>query len=81
MSLVPKTGLCKFATKLFRFNADCLVSRMPVEHLRLKFKPNSFFKVNPSMDVPGIKDLHSVPAFPNGAGGPNGINGQSCCSD
>ncbi|KAF9469528.1 copper amine oxidase [Collybia nuda] len=40
---------------------------MPVEHLSLTFKPNSFFKVNPSMDVPGTSDLHSVPAFPNGS--------------
>jgi len=39
---------------------------MPVEHLSVTFKPNSFFKVNPSMDVPGIVDPRSVPAFPNG---------------
>ncbi|KAF8079221.1 copper amine oxidase [Lyophyllum atratum] len=39
---------------------------MPVEHLNVSFKPNSFFKMNPSMDVPGIVDARSVPAFPNG---------------
>jgi len=38
---------------------------MPVEHLRLAFKPNNFFRENPSMDVPGIKDSHSGLAFPN----------------
>jgi len=54
---------------------------MPVQHTRLTFKPNGFFKVNPSMDVPGIKDSHSGPAFPNDAGTENGVNGQSCCSD
>lgn len=37
---------------------------MPVEHVSVTFKPNSFFKVNPSMDVPGSKDSLSVPAFP-----------------
>ncbi|PPQ79394.1 hypothetical protein CVT25_002664 [Psilocybe cyanescens] len=36
---------------------------MPVEHLSVSFKPNSFFKANPSMDVPGSKDPLSVPAF------------------
>lgn len=40
---------------------------MPVEHLSVTFKPNSFFKINPSMDVPGSADPHSVPAFPNGS--------------
>lgn len=60
---------------------------MPVEHMSILFKPNSFFKVNPSMDVPGTKDTHSVPAFPNGtnavhgAHGANGANGASCCSN
>ncbi|KAA1470912.1 peroxisomal copper amine oxidase [Dentipellis sp. KUC8613] len=36
---------------------------MPVEHLRVTFKPSSFFTANPSMDVPGGKDPKSVPAF------------------
>ncbi|KAH0591411.1 hypothetical protein H2248_001488 [Termitomyces sp. 'cryptogamus'] len=36
---------------------------MPVEHLSVTLKPNSFFKANPSMDVPGTHDLKSVPAF------------------
>ncbi|KAG6917386.1 hypothetical protein DXG01_002765 [Tephrocybe rancida] len=42
---------------------------MPVEQLSVTLKPNSFFKANPSMDVPGTFDMHSVPAFPttNGA--------------
>ncbi|KAJ7099470.1 copper amine oxidase [Mycena belliarum] len=36
---------------------------MPVEHLNVYFKPQSFFDANPSMDVPGVRDPHSVPAF------------------
>ncbi|KAJ6590020.1 copper amine oxidase [Mycena vulgaris] len=36
---------------------------MPVEHLNIFFKPQSFFGNNPSMDVPGVRDPHSVPAF------------------
>ncbi|KAJ6491696.1 copper amine oxidase [Mycena vitilis] len=36
---------------------------MPVEHLNITFKPVSFFEVNPSMDVPGLRDPHSLPAF------------------
>lgn len=47
---------------------------MPVEHLRLAFKPLGFFKMNPSMDVPGVKDSHSVAAFVE-----QRQNG--CCSD
>jgi len=38
---------------------------MPVEHLSVTFKPQSFFDKNPSMDVPGTRDLHSVSAFGN----------------
>jgi len=37
--------------------------RMPVDHIRLTLKPNSFFSANPSLDVPGGKDEKSVPAF------------------
>ncbi|KAF8910178.1 peroxisomal copper amine oxidase [Gymnopilus junonius] len=40
---------------------------MPVEHLTVAFKPNSFFKANPSMDVPGTRDPRSVPAFSDNA--------------
>jgi hypothetical protein len=29
---------------------------MPVDHVRMTLKPNSFFSVNPSLDVPGGKD-------------------------
>ncbi|KAJ7625545.1 copper amine oxidase [Roridomyces roridus] len=35
---------------------------MPVEHLSVTLKPQSFFATNPSMDVPGVQDKHSVPA-------------------
>jgi len=60
---------------------------MPVEHLSVTFKPTSFFKLNPSMDVPGTADPQSVPAFPNGSA-TNGhaivngqpiANGHACC--
>ncbi|KAF8899406.1 peroxisomal copper amine oxidase [Infundibulicybe gibba] len=46
---------------------------MPVEHLSVTFRPQSFFKLNPSMDVPGVRDQHSVPAFPANEG-----NGHAC---
>ncbi|KIK71526.1 hypothetical protein GYMLUDRAFT_149303 [Collybiopsis luxurians FD-317 M1] len=36
---------------------------MPVEHLNIAIKPNSFFDKNASMDVPGTKDGKSVSAF------------------
>lgn len=49
--------------------------------MSILFKPNSFFKANPSMDVPGTKDTHSVPAFPNGPNGANGADGASCCAN
>lgn len=60
---------------------------MPVENLSVTFKPNSFFKVNPSMDVPGTADHQSVPAFSNdattnghhGVNGQSSVNGHACC--
>lgn len=39
---------------------------MPVEMLRVAFRPFHFFDSNPGMDVPGANDSHSGPAFPNG---------------
>lgn len=36
---------------------------MPAEHLRITFKPQSFFKMNPAMDVPGANDTRSRAAF------------------
>jgi primary-amine oxidase len=60
---------------------------MPVEHLSVTLKPTSFFKLNPSMDVPGTADPESVPAFLNGCA-TNGhavvngqpiVNGHACC--
>ncbi|PIL34657.1 hypothetical protein GSI_03437 [Ganoderma sinense ZZ0214-1] len=47
---------------------------MPVEHLRVLFRPTNFFEFNPSMDVPGANDTRSAPAFPNG------VDGDACCS-
>ncbi|KDQ52495.1 hypothetical protein JAAARDRAFT_198143 [Jaapia argillacea MUCL 33604] len=53
---------------------------MPVDHLRVNFKPFSFFKANPGMDVPSGKDPRSVPAFANGAlEGYTVQNGDACC--
>ena len=62
---------------------------MPVEHVNVLFKPNSFFDKNPSMDVPGTKDAYSTPAFTNryhryGVNGftngyANSTNGFACC--
>ncbi|KAL0571658.1 peroxisomal copper amine oxidase [Marasmius crinis-equi] len=55
---------------------------MPVEHLNITLKPQSFFTKNPSMDVPSQTDPRSVAAFgteSNGANGTtNGSNGTSC---
>ncbi|KAI0738234.1 peroxisomal copper amine oxidase [Daedaleopsis nitida] len=48
---------------------------MPVEHLRLLFRPTNFFEANPSMDVPGANDKQSCPAF---AEGTNASAGHSC---
>lgn len=50
---------------------------MPVDHIRLTLKPNSFFSANPSLDVPGAKDEKSVPAF-----GTVGLHaqGENCCA-
>ena len=33
---------------------------MPVDHVNVFFKPNSFFDKNPSMDVPGANDEKSA---------------------
>ncbi|KAH9984351.1 copper amine oxidase [Russula vinacea] len=49
---------------------------MPVDHIRLTLKPNSFFSANPSLDVPGGKDEKSVPAF----GADSYIQGENCCA-
>jgi len=56
---------------------------MPVEHLNIIFKPNNFFAVNPSMDVPGTKDSNSRPAFPSApaTNGANGDGSRSCCAN
>jgi len=47
---------------------------MPVEHLRITFKPQSFFKMNPALDVPAANDLYSRAAFTAVDG-----NEASCC--
>ncbi|KAI0668175.1 peroxisomal copper amine oxidase [Trametes maxima] len=50
---------------------------MPVEHLRLLFRPTNFFTSNPSMDVPGANDPKSVPAFPESS---DASAGGACCA-
>jgi len=47
---------------------------MPVEHLRVTFKPQSFFKMNPALDVPAANDSKSRNAF-----GSNNESGKGCC--
>ncbi|KAL0063442.1 peroxisomal copper amine oxidase [Marasmius tenuissimus] len=51
---------------------------MPVEHLNITLKPQSFFTKNPSMDVPSSADTRSAHAFPVESNGTNGTNGSSC---
>jgi len=54
---------------------------MPVEHLRVTFKPQSFFKMNPALDVPGANDSHSRRAFTSSDGSAPGQDGSNCCSN
>ncbi|KAH9981670.1 peroxisomal copper amine oxidase [Russula compacta] len=49
---------------------------MPVDHVRLTLKPNSFFSANPSLDVPGGKDEKCVRAF----GANSDAQGEDCCA-
>ncbi|KAH9847764.1 peroxisomal copper amine oxidase [Lenzites betulinus] len=49
---------------------------MPVEHLRLVFRPTNFFTANPSMDVPGANDSKSLMAFPEAS---DAATGAACC--
>ncbi|KAI0288584.1 peroxisomal copper amine oxidase [Russula brevipes] len=51
---------------------------MPVDHVRLTLKPNSFFSANPSLDVPGGKDEESMPAF--GANSHAQGETRNCCA-
>ncbi|TFK26740.1 peroxisomal copper amine oxidase [Coprinopsis marcescibilis] len=53
---------------------------MPVEHINLTFKPVSFFKVNPSMDVPVSNDSKSVPAF-GSSQSPSDTGSEKYCSN
>lgn len=59
---------------------DSDVYRMPVDHIRLTLKPNSFFSANPSLDVPGTKDEKSVPAFGAGSSYTQGERNLNCCA-
>jgi primary-amine oxidase len=56
------------------------VCRMPVEHIRLTLKPNSFFSANPCLDVPGVKDEKSVRAFGSAVGSGSHAQGENCCA-
>jgi len=46
---------------------------MPVEHLRVTFKPQSFFEMNPALDVPAANDSKSRSAFGSDD------SGKGCC--
>lgn len=49
---------------------------MPVEHMRVAFKPQSFFKMNPALDVPGANDTKSGLAFTASV---DGMSSGACC--
>ncbi|KAF9016190.1 peroxisomal copper amine oxidase [Hymenopellis radicata] len=49
-----------------------------VEHLSVIFRPISFFDKNPSMDVPGVQDPHSVAAFSQGQNGSVNTGSHGC---
>ena len=46
-------------TCLFWISADVQL-RMPVDTLKVSFRPQSFFKINPAIDVPEAKDTKSI---------------------
>jgi primary-amine oxidase len=54
---------------VFEISADVQL-RMPAETLKVSFRPQSFFKINPAMDVPEAKDTQSVLV----------LGGESCSS-
>ena len=63
------------------FSSLTLRCRMPVEQLVVSFKPTSFFKANPSLDVPGSNDPLSVLAFKHEKPSSSDLNGAhaACC--
>lgn len=46
-------------SSVFEISADVSL-RMPAETLKVSFRPQSFFKINPAMDVPAARDAESV---------------------
>jgi hypothetical protein len=54
---------------MFEIGVDVQL-RMSTESLKVSFRPQSFFKINPAMDVPESKDNKSVLA----------LNGENCSS-
>ncbi|GAA5853327.1 hypothetical protein JCM8547_000285 [Rhodosporidiobolus lusitaniae] len=58
---------------------------MPYEHCSMVFKPSSFFRANPSLDVPAVANKHSVNALePHGGNTPMSeakTLGKSCCGE
>ena len=75
MSLISWLGYCTLGGIGTMMGSD--VYRMPVDHIRLTLKPNSFFSANPSLDVPRVKNEKSVPAF--GTVGSH-AQGENCCA-
>jgi hypothetical protein len=52
-------------SSMFEISADVQL-RMPAENLKVSFRPQSFFKTNPALDVPEAKDTKSVLASSGG---------------
>lgn len=46
-------------SSVFETSADVQL-RMPVETMNVSFRPQSFFKINPAIDVPEAEDTKSV---------------------
>lgn len=51
---------------MFEISADVQL-RMPAENLKVSFRPQSFFKINPALDVPEAKDTKSALASNGGS--------------
>ena len=49
-----------------------------MEYVRLTLNPIHFFESDPALDVPGVHDQVSMPAFENGIQGSN-QNETLCC--
>ena len=57
-------------SSMFGISADARF-RMPAETLKMLFRPQNFFRINPALDVPEAKDAKSILAS-------NGDNCSGC---